>query len=76
VAPEAAGQDTFSSSSSSDPEVTPLMKTTARAVAENYLLKGAPIKAACTLLAINDTQVRNIIFSLISYIWWFFICYN
>jgi hypothetical protein len=45
---------------SSEPNVTPLMKTTARAVAENYLQKGAPIKAACTLLAINDVQVCRI----------------
>jgi hypothetical protein len=43
----------------SPPSVTALMNTTARAVAENFLQKGSPIRAACTLLAINDVQVRQ-----------------
>ncbi|XP_065337368.1 WD repeat-containing protein 17-like isoform X2 [Cloeon dipterum] len=33
---------------------SPLMSTTARAVAESMLRKGQPIKAACTLLAVDD----------------------
>jgi len=47
----------------SPPSVTALMNTTARAVAENFLQKGSPIRAACTLLAINDVQVRETLFS-------------
>ncbi|XP_059484542.1 WD repeat-containing protein 17-like [Neocloeon triangulifer] len=38
----------------SEESFSPLMSCTARAVAENLLRKGAPIKAACTMLAVDD----------------------